>query len=134
FARRRVRNRRPRRGDAARQEGGRREDAVHPPDATRRSATLRRAGSARARRTGVAMTYTDAANWVRGRLWIAVAAGCVPWLLWIGGLVHVGGKKDLGGNLVGADHLAFYYAARLIRDGESWRIYNYGELRDESYQ
>ncbi len=80
------------------------------------------------------MTYSEAAGWVRGRLWIAVAAGCVPWAVWLGGLAFKDGQRDLGGNLVGADHLAFYHAARLIRDGESYRLYNYGELRDEKYQ
>lgn len=80
------------------------------------------------------MTYSEAAGWVRARLWIAVAAGCVPWAVWLGGLVHTGGTKDLSGNLVGADHLAFYHAARLVRDGESYRLYNYGDLRDEKYQ
>ncbi len=80
------------------------------------------------------MTYSKAAGWVRERLWIAVAAGCVPWAVWLGGLIHTGGTRDLGGNLVGADHLAFYHAARLVRDGESYRLYNYGDLRDEKYQ
>ena len=104
------------------------------------------------------MTYSDGANWVRKRLWIAVAAGCVPWLLWVGGLAynaakqyragdliwdgagtstgtpHPGAEQDLSGNLVGADHLAFYHAARLIRDGQSYRLYNYNELADEKYQ
>jgi hypothetical protein len=80
------------------------------------------------------MTYSAAAHWVRARLWIAVAAGCVPWLLWVGGLFHTGGAADLSGNLVGADHLAFYHAARLIRDGEAYRLYNYNELAEERYQ
>lgn len=80
------------------------------------------------------MNYADAANWIRARVWIAVAAGAVPWLIWLGGLAYTGGKHDLRGNLVGADHLAFYHAARLIRDGESYRLYNYNELRDQSYQ
>lgn len=80
------------------------------------------------------MTYPEAASWVRGRLWIAVAAGCVPWLVWLGGLASKGGKTDLQGNPPGVDHLAFYHAARLVRDGEAHRLYNYNELRDESYQ
>lgn len=80
------------------------------------------------------MMYSEAANWVRARLWIAVAAGCVPWLVWLGGLASKGGKTDLQNNPPGVDHLAFYHAARLIRDGESARLYNYNELRDESYQ
>jgi hypothetical protein len=80
------------------------------------------------------MTYRDAANWVRGRLWIAVAAGCVPWLVWLGGLAYKGGTKDLVDNLVGADHLAFYHAARLIRDGHADWLYSYDELKATSYQ
>jgi alpha-1,2-mannosyltransferase len=80
------------------------------------------------------MSYSDAANWVRGRMWIAVAAGCVPWGVWLGGIVYKGGKTDLAGKPIGVDHLAFYHAARLIRDGESYRLYNYNELNDEKYQ
>jgi hypothetical protein len=79
------------------------------------------------------MSYTALADWVRGRLWIA-AAGCVPWLIWIGGLALSGGKKDLAGKPVGVDHLAFYHAARLIRDGEAYRLYNYRELTESGYQ
>jgi hypothetical protein len=80
------------------------------------------------------MTYRDAADWLRGRLWIAVAAGCVPWLVWLGGLAYTGGRTDLAGKPLGVDHLAFYSAARLIRDGQSERLYNYNELADEKYQ
>ena len=80
------------------------------------------------------MTYPAAAGWVRARLWVAVVAGCVPWAVWLGGLAFTGGTRDLGGNLVGADHLAFYHAAKLVRAGESYRLYNYNELRDEKYQ
>jgi hypothetical protein len=80
------------------------------------------------------MTSRAAAKWVRGRLWIAVAAGCVPWLVWLGGLASNGGKKDFAGKPPGVDHLAFYSAARLIRDGESHRLYNYNELAQERYQ
>jgi hypothetical protein len=79
------------------------------------------------------MRYSELATWIRARLWIALAAGCA-WLVWIGSLIYSGGTKDFSGNLVGADHLAFYHAARLIRDGESARIYNYDELRAEGYQ
>src|SRR5215470_7239774 len=80
------------------------------------------------------MSYSDAANWVRARLWIAVAGGSVLWLMWLGVVIANDGKRDLSGNLVGADHLAFYHAARLIRDGDSYRIYNYNELAEEKYQ
>jgi hypothetical protein len=80
------------------------------------------------------MSYSRVAEWLRARLWIALAAGSVPWLVWVGGLISTGGTKDLSGNLVGADHLAFFHAARLIRDGESYRLYNYSELADDKYQ
>ena len=73
-------------------------------------------------------------EWVRGRLWIAVAAGCVPWLVWLGGLASTGGKQDWRGQLVGADHLAFYHAAHLVRAGESYRLYNFNELAEEKGQ
>lgn len=79
------------------------------------------------------MTYFMSARWVRGRIWIAMVAGCVPWLVWLGGLVYNNGK-DFKGKPPGVDHLAFYCAARLIHDGESYKLYNYNELRDESYQ
>lgn len=80
------------------------------------------------------MSYSDAAKWIRARLWIAIAAGCVPWIIWLGGIASKNGKTDLAGKPLGVDHLAFYHAARLIRDGESYKLYNYNELRDESYQ
>lgn len=80
------------------------------------------------------MSYALAAKYLRARVWIAVAAGCAPWLLWLGGLVHAGGKRDLANNLVGADHLAFYHAAKLIRDGESRYLYDYEWLQLTDYQ
>lgn len=80
------------------------------------------------------MSYPQFANWLRGRLWIAIAAGCVPWLVWLVGLAYTGGRTDLAGKPPGVDHLAFYSAARLVRDGESHRLYNYNELADEKYQ
>jgi hypothetical protein len=80
------------------------------------------------------MSYSATANWLRGRMWIAVAAGSVPWLVWLGGLAYTGGRTDLAGKPPGVDHLAFYSAARLIRDGESARLYNYNELAEVKYQ
>lgn len=80
------------------------------------------------------MSYSEVANWVRGRLWIAVAAGCVPWLVWLGGVASKGGTTDLAGKPLGVDHLAFYHAARLVSAGESYRLYNYNELNDAKYQ
>jgi hypothetical protein len=71
---------------------------------------------------------------VRERIWIAVATSGVLWLFWLGGIIYQGGKKDTAGKPPGVDHLAFFHAARLIRDGESYKLYNYNELRDEGYQ
>jgi hypothetical protein len=80
------------------------------------------------------MTYFMSARWVRGRIWIAVATSCVMWLVWLGGITYRSGKTDYAGKPLGVDHLAFYHAARLIHDDESYKLYNYNELRDESYQ
>lgn len=80
------------------------------------------------------MSYAVAAKYLRARVWIAVAAGCAPWLLWFGGLASTGGKRDLAHNLVGADHLAFYHAAKLIRDGDARHLYDYEWLQLTDYQ
>lgn len=48
-----------------------------------------------------------------------------PWAIWIGSLAVGGWYKDAEETLIGADHLAFYTAARLIRDGEAERLYDY---------
>jgi alpha-1,2-mannosyltransferase len=73
------------------------------------------------------MTYSATAAWLGPRLWIGLVAGMVPWIVWIGGLALNGWYKDYQGTLIGADHLAFYTAARLIRDGEQERMYDYRE-------
>jgi hypothetical protein len=73
------------------------------------------------------MTYARTAAWIRPRLWMG-AAGLVPWVVWIGSLAIGGWYKDFEGTLIGADHLAFYTAAHLIRDGQQERIYDYLNL------
>ena len=80
------------------------------------------------------MTYSDGAAWVRKRLWIAVAYGCVQWVVWLITLGMGGWYKDHKDQLVGADHLAFYHAARLIRDGYEERLYDYQWLQENRYQ
>jgi len=80
------------------------------------------------------MIYSEAAKWIRARLWIALVAGFVPWVVWIGGIAYKNGKSDIADKPLGVDHLAFYHAARLIRDGESYRLYNYNELTEIHYQ
>jgi alpha-1,2-mannosyltransferase len=80
------------------------------------------------------MTYSATAEWLRPRLWIGLVVGCVPWAVWLGSLAVGGGYKDADNQLIGVDHLAFYHAARLIRDGEPQRLYSYDNLRDSRYQ
>lgn len=80
------------------------------------------------------MTYSATADWLRGRLWLGAAIGCVPWAVWLGSLALGGWYKDARNQLVGTDHLAFYSAAWLVRDGESHRLYDYAGLSEEKYQ
>jgi alpha-1,2-mannosyltransferase len=74
------------------------------------------------------MTYAETAAWLRPRLWIGVVVGIIPWLGWFASLAIGGWYKDAEGTLVGADHLAFYTAAHLIRNGQQKKIYDYGDL------
>src|SRR5205085_7580348 len=60
--------------------------------------------------------------------------GAVPWVVWVGSLAAGGWYKDASGQLVGTDHLAFYHAAHLIRDGRQGEMYNYLPLSKENYQ
>ncbi|MCI0702703.1 MAG: DUF2029 domain-containing protein, partial [Planctomycetia bacterium] len=80
------------------------------------------------------MTYSATAEWIRSRLWIGLVVGCVPWVVWIGSLAKGGWYKDADDQLVGPDHLAFYHAAHLIRDGQSHRLYDYEWLQTNKYQ
>lgn len=80
------------------------------------------------------MTYSATAEWLRPRLWIAAVIGCVPWAVWIASLAIGGWYKDADDQLVGPDHLAFYHAAHLIRDGQTHRLYDYLALDRDGYQ
>jgi hypothetical protein len=80
------------------------------------------------------MTCAATAAWLRQRLWFGAVIGVVPWVVWIGSLAIGGWYKDAEGTLVGADHLAFFHAARLIGDGRQGDLYNYERLGDEHYQ
>jgi len=80
------------------------------------------------------MTYAATAAWLRGRLWFGVVIGVIPWAVWIGSLAIGGWYKDAEGTLVGADHLAFFHASRLIGEGRQGDIYNYERLGNEGYQ
>ncbi|MFM8272790.1 MAG: glycosyltransferase family 87 protein [Gemmata sp.] len=80
------------------------------------------------------MTYRATAEWLRGRLAFGLALGCVPWAVWLMSLALGGWRKDSNGQLVGADHLAFYHAAKLAREGRAQHMYDYAELNAERYQ
>ncbi|MBA4064034.1 MAG: hypothetical protein C0501_10040 [Isosphaera sp.] len=71
------------------------------------------------------MTYAGTAEWLRPRLPFGFVLGAVAWAVWVGNLALGGWYKDNEGTLIGGDHLAFYTPARLIRDGEPGRMYDY---------
>lgn len=71
------------------------------------------------------MTYAATAAWLRERLWFGLVLGSIAWIGWIASLAIGGWYKDAEGTLVGADHLAFYTAAHLIREGRQAEIYDY---------
>ena len=86
------------------------------------------------------LTVNRAADFLAPRLWYGLAAGGFVWVAWAAGIVfadsdvargdiRVGtGYVDLAGNVVGVDHLAFYSAARKIRDGRSGDVYDNVEM------
>lgn len=69
--------------------------------------------------------YTRAAAFLRPRLIYAVFAGVIVWSTWLISLGVGHGETDAYGQIVGTDHLAFYTAARLIREGRGTDVYNY---------
>jgi hypothetical protein len=72
------------------------------------------------------MSYAGVARRLRGRLWIAWGVGVAVWLSWAGSIaLGPGGWRDHEGSLIAGDHIAFYSAARLIREGQPTRIYDY---------
>jgi hypothetical protein len=70
------------------------------------------------------MTYAGTARWLRDRLWAGWALGAAVWSIWVGSLAIGGWTRDAEGQLLGADHIAFYSAARLIADGRQADLYN----------
>jgi hypothetical protein len=75
------------------------------------------------------MSYAGVASRLRSRLWIGVCVGVSVWLTWAGSLT-LGAQKhgpwhDHEGSLISADHIAFYSAARLIREGQPTRVYDH---------
>jgi hypothetical protein len=69
-----------------------------------------------------------AVAFLRPRLWMAALAGALLWVGWLGGLALGDGEFDAVGQLLCADHLAFYSSARLIREGHAEAVYDHQEL------
>jgi len=80
------------------------------------------------------MTCAATAAWLRERLWFGAVIGTVAWVVWLGSLALGGWYKDAEGQLLGADHLAFFHAARLIGEGRQGDLYDYPRLSEEGYQ
>ena len=78
------------------------------------------------------MSYAGLARWLRERLWIGWPVGATAWVVWLGSIAYgcwsTGRPIDAEGTPVGVDHLTFFSAARLIRDGRSDQMYNYDFL------
>jgi hypothetical protein len=74
------------------------------------------------------MTDAATAAWLRERLWVGWAAGVAVWAIWLGSLAVGGFTRDAEGQLLGADHIAFYSAATLIRDGRPGAIYDHDAI------
>lgn len=80
------------------------------------------------------MTYSGIARRLRRVLWLGWPIGVLIWGAWIGSMIIGGGKRDALGNFVGADHLAFYTAARMILDGQPDRMYGFDDPAFQQYQ
>ena len=78
--------------------------------------------------------WNRAADFLNERLWLGWAAGGALWLAWIVSLVLGGGQYDRFGQLVCTDHLAFYSAARMIRDGQSAEIYDNAAIQQKQIE
>lgn len=74
------------------------------------------------------MTYAGTAAWLRPQLWTGWVVGGVVWVVWVVSLALGGWSRDVEGQLFGADHLAFYSAARMIRDGRQAEVYDHPAL------
>lgn len=74
------------------------------------------------------MTDAQTAAWLRPRLWVGWAAGAAVWAVWLGSLAVGGWTRDAEGMVFGADHIAFYSAATLIREGRPAAMYDHAAL------
>ena len=75
------------------------------------------------------MTYAGTAGWLRERLWIGVPVGATAWVVWLGSIAYGCWSEnrpvDAEGTPVCVDHLTFYSAAKLIREGRGAEMYDY---------
>lgn len=74
------------------------------------------------------MTDATTAAWLRERLWFGMVVGAAVWCAWVVSLALGGWTRDAEGMIFGADHIAFYSAATLIRDGRPGAIYDHAAL------
>jgi hypothetical protein len=64
------------------------------------------------------------ADAVRRRLPLARLAGVALWLAWLGSLAAGGGRYDATGHPLGADHVQYYVAGRLVAEGRAELVYD----------
>ncbi len=74
------------------------------------------------------MTNATIAAWLRERLWFGLVVGAAVWCAWLVSLALGGWTRDAEGMIFGADHVAFYSAATLIREGRPGTIYDHAAL------
>ncbi|MBY0397288.1 MAG: glycosyltransferase 87 family protein, partial [Thermoleophilia bacterium] len=80
------------------------------------------------------MTYAGTARRARRALWLGWPIGVLVWAAWVASVALGGGLRDAIGNVVGADHLAFYTAARLTLEGRPERMYDFADPWFSAYQ
>jgi alpha-1,2-mannosyltransferase len=74
------------------------------------------------------MTDAALAALVRPRLWVGWATGVAVWSIWVGSLAVGGWARDAEGMIFGADHITFYSAATLVREGRPAAMYDHAAL------
>lgn len=78
------------------------------------------------------MTFAAAAAWLRSKLWIGWPVGATAWVVWLGSVSYGCWKEqrpvDAEGTPVCVDHLTFYSAAKLVREGRPAEMYHYDFL------
>jgi hypothetical protein len=78
------------------------------------------------------MTFAASAAWLRSKLWIGWPVGATAWVVWLGSVSYGCWKEqrpvDAEGTPVCVDHLTFYSAAKLVREGRAAEMYHYDFL------